>query len=285
MKTRLDYNNGENVVPEGHIRIQASSFLSFFTSTAVWFREKLYGAEGFTGSTSSVLGTCVHFYSSDFFDDTGTPKGTIDVEEIERYISTFDASPEIDTAYIREQYPIMGRTLLQWVESHDIKEVERFLATELQPGIWIGGSVDCLEELYDGSYEIVDYKTVSALTAPKTISGVYLTQLKVYAKLYSQLGYNVTSLKIVYITHNQINRVGKTGNMLPDKPSVASEVRVEWTPEFDEQITGMAGIAGKILREFHDNPELRPLLAQDFRLNPNDPLPELISKEVDPDDV
>ena len=286
MATRLDYNDGKNVVPEGHFRIQPSSFADFFSSTAMWFREKVYDEAGFEGSTSTVLGTCVHFYAADMHEN-----GYVDVAEIEKYIEECaETMPDLDVDRIREQYPIMGATVLSWYSSHEVEESEEFLAEELLPGIWVGGSIDALEKLYDGSYEVVDYKTTSDLTAPKKITNKYDVQLKCYAWLYSKKGYNITSRKIVYITNNQVNRYGKDkadgsrGNKLPDKPSVHSEIRKEVTEETLEQIEGMLYLAAKILQEFAKAPYLRPLLAQDFRLNPSEPInysrqPEEISDD------
>jgi len=286
--TRLDYNYGnKGALPEGHIRIQASALAKFFSRTSEWYDEKLCDAEGFTGSTSSVLGTCVHFYSQDF-----TETGQVDTDEIERYISNFEDQPNIDTAYIRRQHPIMGEKLLQWLSNNEPAAVEEFITYELKPGIHIGGSVDNRSTLYDGTFEVIDYKTTGSLTAPSKIPPEYRTQLLTYAAVYSTMGIKVTSGKIVYITHHQVGRRGKSttknplGNPLPDKPCTITELRFEITQEMiDNFLNNTAHLIADSILLFMRHPEYRHIIGQHAKFKDCNKTYPTFSYELDPDEV
>jgi len=287
--TRLDYNYGnQGVLPEGHIRLQASSLAKIFSKTADWFDEKLCDAEGFVGNTASVLGTCVHFYSEDF-----TTNGQVDTNEIERYISKFENNPDIDTAYIRTQYPIMGTALLNWLSTKNVEAVEDFITTELRPKIHIGGSVDCLLQLYDGTFEVVDYKTTGSLSAPKTISGEYRTQLMTYATVYQELGINVTSARIVYITHNQVNRYSEKinprtnqPNRLKDYPTTVTDLRFEVTQEMKTNfLNNTAHLIAELVETFIKYPNLRHLLGQHIKFKSCTKTFPAFEDTIDEDDI
>lgn len=285
--TRLDYNYNKDQLPEGHFRIQASSLSRFFTNTSEWFDEKLCDAPGFTGNTSSVLGTCVHFYSEDFIEN-----GQVDTAEIEKYISKFENNPNVDTAYIRTQYSVMGENLLNWLSKQKVYSSEQFVSYEVLPGIHAGGSIDLLVELYDGTYEIVDFKTTGSLTAPKTISSAYRTQLITYASVLSKLGINATSGKIVYITHNQINRRGKptaknpNGATLKDAPSTITELRFEITPEIKENfINNTLTLIAESVLLFMSKPELRHIIGQHIKFKNLTKKFTLVDTEINPDEI
>ena len=168
MTNRLNYNNGTNVVPDGSVRISASSIGDYFEQTPTWYRTHILELEKFIGSTASVLGTCVHFYSEDSF-----LHGTVDKNEIFNYINMQSSIvPELDVDTILHQHPIMGQTLLNYLEENPSYKVEEFLYKELYPGIGVGGSCDSLVKLDDGTYLVRDWKTssnkVTALTKDLT---------------------------------------------------------------------------------------------------------------------
>ena len=293
---KLDYNFGNvGILPENHIRIQASSLARFFSRTSEWYDEKLCDAEGFQSNTSSVLGTCVHFYSEDFIKT-----GQVDTIEIEKYIRKFDSNDDVDTAYIRRQYPIMGEKLLNWLSLNPPTAVEEFISYELKPGIHIGGSVDNRTQLSSSNssqssidtYEVVDYKTTGSLTAPSKISQEYRTQLLTYAAVYSTMGIKVTSGKIVYITHNQVNRRGKPsvknplGNLLPDRPSTITEIRFEITPEMIENfLNNTAHLIADSILLFMKHPEYRHIIGQHAKFKDCHKQFPLLNQELNPDEV
>lgn len=299
MATRLDYNNGVGIIPEGTMRINASAIRSFFTYTAGWFEERLYGVKQFTGSTASVLGTCVHFYAEDYFTEhPDSPLHSVDLSEIARYIASQErelgSDPEqggIDVGYIHSQYDIMGQALIEHMSTsvlNSIYKTEEFISQEVRPNIHVGGSVDCLLKLYDGTFEVVDYKTTSALTLPSKISPDYKKQLHTYAMIYRDMGYDITSIKIVYVTTNTVGRISeKTGRALKDYPTQVVELREPFTDIEYESIKNEVELIAETVAVFIEQPNLRHILAQNYHLkNDNrEPLCTPKTEEVSLDDI
>ena len=149
-KTKLDYNNGTNIVPEGSHRISASGVGKYFSQTRQFWGEMMLGETGFTGSTASVLGTCVH-YTAECFANTGTVNEE-DEAEIDRYIAQFEDEadiaydPEIDCSIIRFQWPIMARVLQEnYLADSTPVSSEDFLYEEILDTIGVGGSCDAVD--------------------------------------------------------------------------------------------------------------------------------------------
>jgi hypothetical protein len=80
-KTKLDYVSGAKILPDGAFGISPSNISKFFDKPHEWYREQVLGEEGFTGSTASVLGTCVHFCAEEY-----AKTGKVDVDSIYKYI-------------------------------------------------------------------------------------------------------------------------------------------------------------------------------------------------------
>ena len=179
IRTKLDYYNGENEIPEGQFRISASSIYDFFTSTNAWFRENLYGETGFISSTASVLGTCVHFVAETYAKTEDFTDA--DKLEVENYIIKHttpgykDYNPDIDGELIREQYKIMaGAVVNEYIIPNMPTTVEDFLHHEILDGIRVGGSCDAYQaDEANTTGVVVDYKTTGELSAPKKISMKY----------------------------------------------------------------------------------------------------------------
>lgn len=257
--TRLDYNNGVGIIPKGHIRVGASGIAKYVTSTRAFWGELMLGEDGFMGSTASVLGTCTHFYGEDFIQN-----GTVDEEEIEKYINKF---PHLDQAYIREQHPIMGSALLDYIDTSPSGTLipEKFVFEEILPGIGVGGSIDLI-----AGDTIVDWKTTSALSAPKTMSYQYKLQLLTYAWILRKQGHEINRIRIVYITTNITGRVSETtGKPMKDYPTDVSVLDEQITEEDMEMIEGIINVIAASVKRWQDVPTDRYLLAQDWRLRPN----------------
>jgi len=261
--TRLDYYNGENEVPAGSTRISASSFAKFFSSTTSWWRENLMNETGFTNSTSSVLGTCVHFVAEEYVRNNGV----VDKEEIERYIAQFDEDTEdnwdIDTSIIRLQYPIMGMALVNmYLIENPPSAIEEFLYEEILPEIGVGGSCDNLTNDC-----VVDYKTFGGLTAPSTISYEYRLQLLMYAWLYTKKGIRINRIRIVYITRNNVGRISeKTLKPMKDYPTTVSVITEEITQKDLDFIESLIFLTSDSVDAWNKMPEFRYIIAQDYRL-------------------
>jgi hypothetical protein len=148
MHDYFSYNNGEGVIPEGHFRISASQLSRYFSSTTDWYREFLLGeTPAFTQSTASNLGTCVHAVAEMF-----AKEGDVYHDQIIEYVNSLPS--DIDKSHILEQYPIMASTLLSsYLEGNMPTKTEIFLAKEIIPGIWAGGSIDNLTYQYPEKIE------------------------------------------------------------------------------------------------------------------------------------
>ena len=253
----FEYNNGKGIVPDGAWRLSPSQASRFFDSTSQWYREMLMNeAPAFTGSTASELGTVVHACAQMYAETS-----TIDFNAVSAYIDSL--SSEIDTAYIREQYPTMVHTLIDsYLSTHRPQRTELFLWHEVLPGIGVGGSID---SIYGRT--IVDYKTTSALSPPDKFGRNYFFQQLLYAYLCRKNNIEVNTLRLVFITTNQVNRISETtGKPLKDYPSTTSIVDHVITPDDWNFIESVADLICHSVDTWNKHPELRYLLAQDYRL-------------------
>ena len=254
-KDYFSYNNGDDVT-NGAFRISASQVSKFFDRTSEWYQENLLGAEGFTGNTSTFLGTVVHA-GIEMYVDTGE----VDWQALDNYIMSID-HPDVDVRHILDQHEHMINAVLPYVDDNMPQEVEKFIFHEMLPGIVAGGSIDALR-----GDTIMDWKTTSAKTPPDKFSRNYWFQQMTYAWVLKQQGLDIRFIKLIYITQNETGRVSdKTGKALKDYPSTYSVVTEEVTEEGLELIGSCLGIIAESVQVFKDQPELRHLLAQDSRL-------------------
>ncbi len=266
----LSYYNGENEIPAGTFRISASGVSRFFSETSNWWRENLLGEEGFTNSTASVLGTLVHRIAEQY-----AKNGTVtaqDKEEMEAYIESFTNpeydtfNPEIDASIIKYQYPIMGMALVNdYLIPNMPDQVEPFVYHEFKKGIGAGGSIDNVT----GDC-VVDYKTTGALNAPTSISFAYRLQLLTYAYLLRQQGTEISRIRIVYVTRNQVGRVSdKTGKPLKNYPCTVTTLTEQIEEKDFNYIEGILKLISESVEVWNKFPNSRYILAQDYRLKNN----------------
>lgn len=291
MSNKLDYYNGiGGEVPEGAIRISASSIARYFTDTRQFWGELMLDEGGFTGSTASVLGTCVHYFGEDYVRTRA-----VDGEEIEDYIESQSGLEDVDTTIIREQYPIMGSALInEYVIPNPPTFVEEFLvhtvleATANESAVVVGGSCDNMTVpgvAYDSNVTsegfeantagiIVDYKTTSTrpTSLPKKIPFAYRLQALVYAYLYGKRGITIDRIRIVYVTRNDINRVGKYNEKtrkygtVKQYPTEVVTLTESITDGDLAYIEGVISIIAKSVRLWETNPEFRSVISQDSRV-------------------
>ena len=256
-KTVLDYYKGEG----DHFRISASGISRFFTSTSSWFRENLTDLdEGFKGSSSSVLGTIVH-YSLECY----VRKNPVDLDEINQYlINQSTIVDDLDVDYIRHQYPIMARVGQTYLdrELDETCVAERFVEHTILTGITVGGSID----LHSGN-TVIDYKTTSAKTIPKNIAYAHKLQLLTYAKLLIDQGHNIKYIRIVYITTDIVGEISeKSGKRLKSYPSEVHVLEEPITKDDLDMIRNIHDVIAQSVAKFRDEPSLRHILSQDMRL-------------------
>lgn len=261
-KDYFSYNPGS--FPDNSFRISASQLSRFFDSTSQWYREFLLGeAPAFTGSTASELGTCIHAAAAMYHDTK-----SVDKQAILDYIDTL--GPDIDKNEIRTQLKPMIDTLINsYCSKTKHTTSEEFISYEVLPNIFVGGSMDA------GTPDtVVDYKTTSAKTAPTSFPRQYYFQLMTYAWVLKQLGRAPSTLRLVYVTRMIDGGYSdKTGNKLKDYPSTCTVLNHSITDSDWDLIDGCIKLIAHSVQTWQQQPELRYLLAQDYRLKlPDKPI-------------
>lgn len=283
MSTRLDYIPGSSIVPQDVFTISPSSLGKFFDEPHTWYREHVLGERSFDQTTSTCLGTIVHFCGEDFI-----LSGQVDRTEIYRYLYSVVCptnSPEfpstepemlsvlqsykhvsIDIQHILNQYRPMGNALLDYIRKlpkHATLVSEQMVAAEIIPGFYVAGSCD----LRQGS-NLYDFKTTSALSAPSSISYGYRLQLLAYAYAFIKSGTPIHTASIIWITTNQVNRISPdTGKPMKDYPatcSVSKSISIdEPSLEFIESILKLVAETVQFVLA---NPDKAYITFRDYRL-------------------
>ena len=283
MPTRLDYISGSTIVPPDVFTISPSSLGKFFDEPHTWYREYILGERSFDQTTSTCLGTIVHFCGEDFI-----LSGKVDRTEIYRYLYSVvcpSNSPEfpssepemlsvleqfshatIDVKHILNQFRPMGNALLDYIRKlpkHVPLVSEQMVAAEVLPGFWIAGSCD----LRQGTH-IYDFKTTSSLSAPSSISYGYRLQLLAYAYALIKSGTPVSTASIIWITTNQVNRISPdTGKPMKDYPATCS---VSKSITIDEQslefIESILKLVAETVQFVLANPDKAYIAFRDYRL-------------------
>jgi len=262
-KTKLDYFDGKELMPDNALRIGASSISGYFTYTASFFKELLHGENGFTGSTPSVLGSVLHYACECYVKNE-----PIDFEEISQYlVNQSTIVDDLNVDYINYQWPIMLRTVQQYLSTIDMNEAvaERFVTTEVRPGIYIGGSIDLLTRNTDGSLIINDYKSLSANSVSSMVYN-YELQLLTYMYTLHKLGERVSIIRTINVTTDKCGRVGKNDKPLPDQPSKVIIHERAITPEDYEKMAAVFDIVSESVEMYIANPQMRGVIAQDNRV-------------------
>lgn len=257
MTDLFSYNNGAGIVPDGAWRLSPSQASRFFDSTSQWYREMLMGeSAAFQGNTMSHLGTIVHYCAEMFANNQ-----PIDRNAINNYITSLPS--DIDHSFISEQYLVMWSTLRDtYLQYHLPQKTELFLWHEVLPGIGVGGSID---SIYGTT--IVDYKTTNALNAPDKFSRPYYFQQLIYAWLCKKNSIPIDTLRLCYITTNQVNRTSETtGKPLKDYPTTVTTVDHVITNDDWNLVESVVDLICHSVDTWNKHPELRYLLAQDYRL-------------------
>ena len=257
------YNDGGKVLPKDAFRISPSGLARFFSHTNNWWRENLLGEDGFKGNTSSYLGTIVHECANAYAQGE-----EIDQDVVESFISSLEGLEDVETSEITANWkPMVEAVVNGFLSTHPVESAEEFIYHELLPGIFPSGSYDYYE---NGT--VSDFKTNGNLTAPKDIPSYYRYQLLTYAWLLRKQGKPVDRIRIVWITRNNVGRVGKPnakhplGAPLKDYPATCTTVTEMITDQDMEFIEGILTLVGESVLKYRENPELLYLLAQDIRL-------------------
>lgn len=265
MNKYFTYYNGSDVIPADTFRISPSQVSRFLDSTTQWYREMLMNeTAAFTGSTASELGTCVHAAAAMYFDTK-----QIDYTAISNYVNSITNS-EIDKSVIKAQIqPMTSALLSQFLTTTKATHSEWFIHTEIAPGIVAAGSIDLYDE---ARATIYDYKTMGSLDAarvPTSFPRAYWFQQLVYAYILRKNGHPVDYVKLVYVSRDNTGRVSeKTGKPLQDYPSTVNVITEPVTQEGMDIIEGLLKLIADSVLLWKANPDMRYLLAQDYRLKP-----------------
>lgn len=292
--TPLDYISGSSIIPKKAFGISPSQIYKFFDKPHEWYRSEMLGEKQFLGNTSSYLGTVVHFIANEF-SKTKTvrkyfiyqylfeqlvPKSIqnnliasnqqfvfdehLDIEEMEDYLKD-NTDPEfVDVEYIFNNYKPMGNALIQFLRSSGIpQESEVLIAQEILENFYACGSTDAIKH----KRKVVDYKSTSDLTAKKTIPYNYKLQLLTYAWILKKRGYPIDTISIVWITHNQVNRISSdTGKPMKDYPTTVSEVSEIIDQQDFDFIESILKLISESVQATYDYPHLAHIIWKDYRL-------------------
>ena len=280
--TRLDYIPGSSITPPHAFTISPSSLGKFFDEPHTWYREYVLGQREFDSTTSTVLGTIVHFCGEEFIKTKSVDKLEIfkylyslthttqcpftTLDQAETYFSSF-THPNYDIQHILSQYKPMGNCLIKYLSELPKFKLnqavsEQMVAAEIIPGYYVSGSCD----LQIGP-DIYDYKTTSSLSAPSSVNYGYRLQLLAYAYALVKSGVQINTASIIWVTTNQVNRLNDKGKPLADYPATCS---VSQTITIDEQslafIEDILKLVAETVQFVKANPQYAYIAFRDYRL-------------------
>lgn len=256
-----DYYDGADKLTADHgsssyFKISPSQAANFFSSTRQWYGENLLDEPGFEGSDSTILGTIVHYFA-----EQASLK--IRPTDPDKLVSDYlDSQSVTDRSEILSLWRDMSNTLIQGCIHGQRPPIatELFMFHKLLPGIYVAGTTDAITDLGNGSVSIRDYKTAS--TKPSGIPYNYRLQAHIYAFLATKAGYTVSQIELQYVT-----RPTKT------LPCRHFEFIEPFTPDDLQKVEGQLKLIAHSVQTWQQQPELRYLLAQDYRLRlPDKPI-------------
>ena len=283
--TLFEYYDGAKHLPDGAFKISPSGVEKFFSDKVTWYSENLLGAaKKFTGSTATVLGTCVHA-AAEVVATCKIENIPYDSEElhdaVQAYINTYAANEDYDVGKIETLWHNMAEMLIKdFVLEANTLATENYITHELIPGVWVGGTYDAItssdptatwQDVLDGknvgTLTIRDYKTASKL--PSSFSYAYKLQAYTYAYILHQKGIKINEVELCYAV----------------QPTKTIGIRTKnFKLPFDEAaynfIEGILHVIADSVQCFKDWPDLRYLLMHDYRQKINDiPRPALEAPE------
>ena len=153
MTNPLVYTTPE--IPEGgKFKISPSSFAKFIESPHIWYRSQVLKEDEFTHSTSTVIGTIVHYCA-----EMVSKEEMVDQKVIDEYIDMLEINDNYDPNAVRQHYPAMAECLVNYyVLERDMLEAETKHIVDIGKGYFVGGTIDRLEG-DKSDCMLVDYNT------------------------------------------------------------------------------------------------------------------------------
>lgn len=258
----LDYVSAP--VPENcKIKVSPSAFGTFIERPWAWYRQQILGLDKFEYSTSSVIGSVVHYVAEQVAQNNA-----VDEAAIEDYIEKYEENENYFKDDVRLNWYSMAMELVNnytLPNKPTILEVEGQVAAEIKDGVFAAGTFDLLEGTKEDCM-LVDYKTYNSKTKPKAITSIYRYQLLVYVWILRKLGYNVTRIRLVYINRNidggLSEKTGKPLKSYPPEVTVLTESVVDEDLEF---IKSQLDLCAETLEASEKHPELRHIIWHDQR--------------------
>jgi RecB family exonuclease len=259
----LDYVSAE--VPEGcKVKISPSSFGTFIERPWMWYRQQVLGLDKFEYSTSSVIGTIVHYVAEQV-----ALGNEVSETHIEEYIEKHEENENYCKDTVSSNWYAMAAELVNTYtlpNKRNILEVEKQVSAQLVDGVFPAGTLDLLEGTMEDCM-LVDYKTYNSKTKPKAITSVYKYQLLTYVWILRRLGYNVTRIRLVYVNRNIDGGLSeKTGKPLKSYPPEVTELTEIVTEEDLEFIKSQLVLCAETLDATEKHPELTHVIWHDGRL-------------------
>ena len=260
----LVYDTDTSYLPKDCVlKLSPSKFSTFIEKPYKWFRQVILGEEGFTYSTSTVLGTVIHYIA-----EKVAKKVEINKDAIYEYVKMHEENDEYSASEVLINFEQMVATLVnEYIipNMRNFLEIEKRFFVEVRDGFYAGGTLDVLEGTKEDCM-IVDYKSYHSKTAPKAIPIYYKYQLLVYAYILCKLGYNVTRIRLVYVNRNIEGEMGKRGKQLKSYPPVVTVLTESITDEDIKFIESQLELCVDTCLATDDYPELTHVLWHDPRL-------------------
>ena len=233
--------------------ISPSSIGRFFSMPKVWYIDNMTDVgQTFTGNTGSVTGTiCHHIYECVV---KGIPVNRDEInDQLDKYM-LLNPNPAVDVTQVKADYPLVTAAVVNdyiLASKANKVEVEKQIVGKVCNGIYVGGTVDRIEDDC-----VTDYKNVVTKPADNApIPFDYKIQLLAYAYILRQLGYEINRIRIVY-------------GVKPTKTLPARCVVVTESIDFmaDKLIDDTLKLIAESVLAVRENPELTYLLFKSMDL-------------------
>ncbi|HIH2213124.1 TPA: PD-(D/E)XK nuclease family protein [Campylobacter coli] len=212
MSNLLGYVDKSKDIPEGYYLFSASSINNYFFNPNKFFRKVILKEEVSEQTNSTILGTIVHHFASNY------DRNYDEVEkEVIEFLEEYKSSESVDINYIKSKYPFMAQELISYIKNFDIfepTERESSYLLKLTDRVYLGGTIDVR---YDNL--LLDYKTTSNkyITTDTPIPDNYKLQLYTYLHLLHKNNVKIDKYGITWISVPEYGRISeKTGKPLKD---------------------------------------------------------------------
>ncbi|EAI2216999.1 hypothetical protein E2J16_09330, partial [Campylobacter coli] len=117
MSNSLGYVDKSKDIPEGYYLFSASSINNYFFNPNKFFRKVILKEEVSEQTNSTILGTIVHHFASNY------DRNYDEVEkEVIEFLEEYKSSESVDINYIKSKYPFMAQELVSYIKNFDIFE-------------------------------------------------------------------------------------------------------------------------------------------------------------------